>query len=229
MNLNKHREFFDPETFDDEIHIIGCGAVGSTIAEQLARLGIKKLHLYDFDVVSEHNITNQMFYLAHVGLTKLKALDEILHAINPDIELIHRTEGWEKGMPLSGYIFLAVDNIDTRKEIVKDNLFNPLIKAMFDTRMRLTDAQHFAALWTPEGKKFLQDTMNFTREEAASSTPVSACGTTLSVTPTVRIICSLAVSNIVNVILEKPITKTILIDAFNMTIDAFDENGPKNL
>jgi hypothetical protein len=70
--------------------------------------------------------------------------------------------------------------------------------------------------------------MNFTREEAANSTPVSACGTTLSVTPTVRIICALAVSNIVNVILGKPITKTILIDAFNMTIDAFDENGSKN-
>ena len=130
-------------------------------------------------------------------------------------------------MALSGYIFLAVDNIDTRNEIVKDNLFNPNIKAMFDTRMRLTDAQHFAAKWTPEGKKFLQDTMNFTREEAANSTPVSACGTTLSVTPTVRMICTLAVANLVNVILDKPITKTILIDAFDMTLDAFDDNGLK--
>lgn len=228
MNLNKHREFFNPDEFNDEIHIIGCGAVGSTIAEQLARLGIKKIHLYDFDTVSEHNITNQMFYLAHVGLTKLKALDEILHAINPEIELIHHPEGWESGNTLSGYIFLAVDNIDTRKEIVKDNLFNPNIIAMFDTRMRLTDAQHFAAKWTTEGKNFLKETMNFTREEAANSTPVSACGTTLSVTPTVRIICSLAVSNLINIILNKPITKTILIDAFNMTIDAFDENGPKD-
>lgn len=227
MNLNKHREFFDPDNFNDEIHIIGCGAVGSTIAEQLARLGIKQLHLYDFDVVTEHNITNQMFFLAHVGLTKLKALDEILHAINPDIELIHHPEGWEQGMTLNGYVYLAVDNIDTRKEIIKDNLFNPNIKAMFDTRMRLTDAQHFAAKWNDKGKKFLQATMNFTREEAANSTPVSACGTTLSVTPTVRIICSLAVSNLVNVILDKPITKTILIDAFNMTIDAFDDNGAK--
>ena len=228
MNLNKHREFFDPEQFNDEIHIIGCGAVGSTIAEQLARLGIKKLHLYDFDVVSEHNITNQMFLNRHVGMLKTDALTEILEDINPEITITKIEEGWKQGTVLNGYVFLAVDNIDTRKEIVKDNLFNPLIKAMFDTRMRLTDAQHFAALWTPEGKKFLQDTMNFTREEAANSTPVSACGTTLSVTPTVRIICSLAVSNIVNVILGKPITKTILIDAFNMTIDAFDENGPKN-
>jgi molybdopterin/thiamine biosynthesis adenylyltransferase len=227
MNLNKHREFFNPDEFKDNIHIIGCGAVGSTIAEQIARLGIKKVHLYDFDIVSEHNITNQMFLANQVGQPKLLALASILKAINPDIEIIFHKKGWEKGMPLDGYIFLAVDNIDTRKEIVNDNLYNPNIIAMYDTRMRLTDAQHFAAKWTPEGKDFLLNTMNFTREEAANSTPVSACGTTLSVTPTVRIICSLAVSNLINTIQKKPITKTILIDAFAMTIDAFDENGPK--
>ena len=225
MNLNKHREFFDPDTLTDDIHIIGCGAIGSTIAEQLARLGIKKLHLYDFDIVTEHNITNQMFYLAHVGLTKLKALDEILHAINPEIELEHHPEGWEEGINISGYVYLAVDDIELRQKIVKDNLYNPNIIAMFDTRMRLTDAQHFACLWTTEGKNFLQKTMNFTSEEAANSTPVSACGTTLSVTPTVRLICSLAVSNLLNVIMGKPITKTILIDAFGMTVDAFNDNG----
>ena len=227
MNLNKHREFFDPDNFNNEIHIIGCGAIGSTIAEQLARLGIKKLHLYDFDRVTEHNITNQMFFQQQVGKPKLIALTEILKQINPEIEIYPEHMGWSQGMTLSGYVFIAVDSIDTRNEIVDDNRFNPNIKAMFDTRMRLTDAQAFAALWTPKEIEFLKNTMNFTHEEAAASTPVSACGTTLSVTPTVRLICSLAVANLINVILNKPITKTILIDAFNMTIDAFDENGQK--
>ena len=32
MNLNKHREFFNPDEMHEQIHIIGCGAVGSTIA-----------------------------------------------------------------------------------------------------------------------------------------------------------------------------------------------------
>lgn len=227
MNLSKHREFFNPDEFTDEVHIIGCGAVGSTIAEQMARLGIKEIHLYDFDVVSEHNITNQMYLSEQIGKMKILALRDILTAINPDIKICLHSAGWKEETALSGYVFLAVDNIDTRNAIVKDNLFNPNIKAMFDTRMRLTDAQAFAAKWTPEGKKFLQDTMNFTREEAAKSTPVSACGTTLSVTPTVRIICSYVVANFINVLLDKPITKTILIDAFQMTVDAFDENGLK--
>lgn len=226
MNLNKHREFFDPDKFEDEIHIIGCGAVGSTIAEQLARLGIKKIHLYDFDTVSEHNITNQMFYQAHIGLTKLKALDEILHAINPEIEIEHHPMGWEEGTTLAGYVFLAVDSVNTRNAIVKDNTFNPNIKVMFDTRMRLTDAQHYAVKWTPDGKEFLKKTMDFTDEEANAETPLSACGTTLSVTPTVRLICSYAVVNFINAALEKNLIRVLLIDAFNMLVDAFDENGP---
>jgi len=225
MNLNKHREFFDPDTFDKDIHIIGCGAIGSTIAEQLARLGIKRLHLYDLDIVSEHNITNQMYYQAHIGLPKLKALEEILLAINPEIELHLHTNGWQSGDYLNDYVILAVDSIEIRKQIVNENQFNPDIIAMFDTRMRLTDAQHFAAKWTPEGKQHLLSTMNFTSEEAAKSTPVSACGTTLSVTPTVRLICSLAVTNLLNTIMHNHIAKTILVDAFKMTIDAFDDNG----
>ena len=227
MNLNKHKEFFNPEEFDTPIHIIGCGAVGSTIAEQLARLGIKSLHLYDFDTVSEHNITNQMFLHRHIGHPKLTGLTDILKEINPDIQITNHHEGWEPRTPLNGYVFIAVDNIDTRKEIVNDNLFNPLIKAMFDVRMRLTDAQHYATSWKMENvKKFLK-TMAFSREEAAAATPTSACGTTLSVTPTVRLICSYAVANLINIILNKPITTAVFIDAFNMTIEAYDENGLK--
>ena len=39
MNLSKSYEFFKPESCGGRIHIIGCGAVGSTVAENLSRLG----------------------------------------------------------------------------------------------------------------------------------------------------------------------------------------------
>ena len=34
-----------------EFHIVGCGAIGSSVATQLARLGGNKFYLYDFDKV----------------------------------------------------------------------------------------------------------------------------------------------------------------------------------
>ena len=62
MDLNKHIEFFNPEKLKDkniDVNIIGVGAVGSYIALQLAKLGIEKLIIWDFDVVDEHNITKK--------------------------------------------------------------------------------------------------------------------------------------------------------------------------
>ena len=51
LNLSKSYDFFKPEDCTERIHIIGCGSVGSTVAELLARFGLTKLTLYDFDTV----------------------------------------------------------------------------------------------------------------------------------------------------------------------------------
>ena len=56
MDLSKSYEFFQPEKYDGRIHIIGCGSVGSTLAENLARCGVTKMTLWDFDTVESHNI-----------------------------------------------------------------------------------------------------------------------------------------------------------------------------
>ena len=224
MNLNKSLEFFNPADCNADIHIIGCGAIGSTIAEGLTRLGITQLHLYDFDNVNTHNIANQMFFDSQIGKTKIEALTEILTNINPDIKIIQHSKGWKTSMPLSGYVFLCVDNIDTRNQIVKENLYNNAITAIFDLRMRLTDAQHFAASWNnPEHKQFLLNTMNFTHEEAKTETPMSACGTTLSVFYTVRIISAYAIANFVKKVHTNTLYKTVLIDCNSFNIEAYEE------
>ena len=224
MNLNKHFEFFDPTSIEDEICIIGCGAIGSTIAEMLVRLGVESINLYDFDTVSEHNITNQMFRNEDIGKNKVDALEEILLSINPDLEVNKYPKGWDENTRLSGYVFLAVDSIEIRKAIVKQHKYNKAIKFMSDCRMRLTDAQYYAANWAEE-KEIVRfyNSMDFTSEEAKASTPISACGTTLSVTPTVRIIVSFAVSNLINFLKGNPHKTLITIDAFAMNIICFPE------
>lgn len=221
IDLSKSYEFFQPEKITDRIHIVGCGSVGSTIAENLARCGIKKFTLWDFDKVEPHNIVNQMFRQQDIGKTKVEALKEIMTEINPEVELKIKENGWN-GEMMSGYIFLAVDNIELRKKIVEQHMDNQCVKAMFDFRTLLESAQHYAADWSDyKMKKALLNSMQFSHEEAKDETPVSACGVTLGVATTVRLICALGVNNFINFIKSRGIHKMIMADGFNYTLDAF--------
>ena len=223
MNLVKSQDYFNPIDVTSRCHIIGCGSVGSTVAELLIRLGITKISLYDFDVVSAHNLANQIFRQHDIGKTKGEALLGILTEINPDIKDDVKLEpkGWQ-GKNLSGYIFLCVDNIDLRRKFVEQHMDSPYVKAMFDFRTRLEDAQHYAADWSnADMKKDLLASMQFTHEEAKEETPVSACNVTLSVCPTVRIICAYGVANFMNFWNGKPLKKLILADAFKFDVMAF--------
>ncbi len=223
MDLSKSYEVFQPEKYDDRIHIIGCGSVGSTVAYMLARLGLTKFTLWDFDMVEPHNLANQMFRQKDIHKPKVEALLDIMSEINPDIpeKTKLKPKGWD-GQQLSGFVFLCVDNIDLRREIVEKHLDNPNIKAMFDFRTRLEDAQHYAADWSDyQMKKNLLNSMSFSHEEAKEETPVSACNVTLSVCPTVIGICARGVANFMNFWNGKGIKKLILDDSYRFTCDAF--------
>lgn len=223
MDLSKCYDFFQPEKNDDRIHIVGCGSVGSTVAVLLARAGVTKMTLWDFDVVEPKNLANQMFRQQDVGVPKVTALANILAEINPDImdEIKFQDKGWD-GQKMSGYVFLCVDNIELRKQIVEKHIDNPYIKAMFDFRTRLEDAQHYAADWSDyKMKKDFLASMNFSHDEAKEETPVSACNVTLSVAPTVWVICALGVANFMNFWNKKGIKKLILADSYKFMLDAF--------
>ena len=223
LNLSKSYDFFKPEDCKERIHIIGCGSVGSTVAELLTRFGLTKLTLYDFDTVEPKNLANQMFRQEHVGKSKITALSEMLREINPEIVNFSKTQGeYRINQKLSGYVFLCVDNIELRREIALANKNSLYIKAMFDFRTRLTDAQHYAADWSDmrQVDDFI-NSMNFTHEEAKAETPMSACNVTLSVAPTVRMISALGVTNFINFVKSDGLKKFIQIDAFRFVLDTF--------
>lgn len=223
MDISKSYEFFKPEMCQERLHIIGCGSVGSTLAENLARFGLTKFSLYDFDIVEPHNLANQMFSQEDVGKPKVKAVSEMITKINP--EIARDLKIYDKGYTsqrLSGVVFLCVDNIDLRRQIAEAYKANAFVKAMFDFRTALTDAQHFAADW--KDQKMIRDfiaSMQFSAEEAAAETPVSACNVTLSVAPTIRMIVAAGVSNFVNWAKGDPVKRFIQIDAFRFVLDAF--------
>ena len=66
-----------------KVAVAGLGGLGSNIAVMLARSGIGKLLLVDFDVVDVTNLNRQMYFIPQLGKPKAEALPEILRQINP--------------------------------------------------------------------------------------------------------------------------------------------------
>lgn len=71
--------------------ICGLGGLGSNIAISLARAGIGRLHLIDFDKVDVSNLNRQQYFPEQIGQFKTEALREILSRIAPYCELITDT------------------------------------------------------------------------------------------------------------------------------------------
>lgn len=69
------------------VGIAGVGGLGSAIAIALARIGIGKLILADFDVVEPSNLNRQQYFIDQIGLLKVEALQENLQRINPYVDI----------------------------------------------------------------------------------------------------------------------------------------------
>jgi len=65
------------------VGIAGAGGLGSNVAVALARAGVGRLVIADFDRVEPSNLNRQQFFLDQVGERKVEALRENLLAVNP--------------------------------------------------------------------------------------------------------------------------------------------------
>lgn len=69
------------------VAICGLGGLGSNIAISLARAGVGRLILIDFDKVDLSNLNRQQYKASQIGMEKTKALEENLKEISPYIEI----------------------------------------------------------------------------------------------------------------------------------------------
>lgn len=69
------------------VGIIGLGGLGSNAAAMLARTGVRRFVLADFDTVDESNLNRQLYFREDIGRLKTEALADTLHRIDPDLDL----------------------------------------------------------------------------------------------------------------------------------------------
>ena len=121
--------------------VFGLGGVGGFCAETLARAGIGKLTIVDFDKVSESNINRQIVALhSTIGRSKTELFSERLKDINTQIELnvlenFCTEENVSKILSSVGKVDFVADAIDTMRSkvalldfCVKNNI--PVISSM---------------------------------------------------------------------------------------------------
>jgi len=68
------------------VGIAGLGGLGSVVAIALARAGVGKLILVDFDVVEPSNLNRQQYFVHQIGMPKTDALKKNIADINPYVK-----------------------------------------------------------------------------------------------------------------------------------------------
>lgn len=188
LDIQRHRSVFDPNDLTENVHVIGCGATGSRIAVELAKLGIKNIHLWDDDIIEAHNIANQAYSMDDIDLNKVDTLQDIMDVHSS----ITPTTHFEKvtNQRLTGIVFLLVDTMAARKEIWENCIkFKPHVKLMIETRMGADSLRVYAI--NPlnfEHVNFWEGTLCDDEEAVAS-----ACGARTTVGATAAVISGLAV------------------------------------
>ena len=68
------------------VAIAGAGGLGSNCAVALARSGVGKLIICDFDRIISSNLNRQYYFSDQIGLHKVEALKQTLNRVNPFCE-----------------------------------------------------------------------------------------------------------------------------------------------
>lgn len=108
------------------VAICGLGGLGSHIATALARAGIGRLILIDFDQVDITNLHRQQYKVTQIGRCKTEALAENLLEMAPYLELeLHCIRITEEN----------VEELLQRADIICEALDEPEAKAMLTNRV----------------------------------------------------------------------------------------------
>lgn len=212
-DFSRQLEVFEPRLFKQPVHVIGCGGGGSWTAMLLAKLGVKNLHLHDFDHVESHNLPNQLFKESDVGEYKTTAAASNILAFAGEAPN-WVTEKVTGDTPLSGIVFMEVDSMKARKEIFEGACKNHLdIPLVVESRACISGGRVYA--FNPSNKRECEEYVKtlYSDEEAQAS----QCGVVLSMAPTSALISSLAVWQLVKWHNNWEIDNEIIIDAQSNT------------
>jgi len=134
----RQQDIFDPRIAEElPVFIIGAGGIGGPTALLLAKLGMQKITVVDFDKVEEHNQPNQIFGQRDLGTQKTLALREIVERLTDtsvETRPLRITEETPRDF-FRGIVISAVDKMSSRSIIWQKVRFNPAVRLFIDGRI----------------------------------------------------------------------------------------------
>jgi molybdopterin/thiamine biosynthesis adenylyltransferase len=103
------------------ITLCGAGALGSLLADNLARQGVRSWKVIDRDRVEEHNVGTQLYGQAEVGAWKVEALrNHLFRAVGIEVEAVAKELTERNSRTLlrgSGLVIDTFDNSAARRAV----------------------------------------------------------------------------------------------------------------
>ena len=90
--LQRQSEEINEELEKATVVILGAGGLGSNVTHMLARLGVGKLIVYDFDIVEPSNLNRQLYGVNDIGKMKAETLAERIKEFLPYVAIEPRNE-----------------------------------------------------------------------------------------------------------------------------------------
>jgi molybdopterin-synthase adenylyltransferase len=105
------------------ITLCGAGALGSLLADNLARQGVRQWKVIDRDRVEEHNVSTQLYGEADVGAWKVEALrNRLFRVASVEIEAVAKelTERNSRSLLKGSGVVIDVFDNSTARRLVQD-------------------------------------------------------------------------------------------------------------
>jgi len=208
IDIQRSASIFNPTPYMPTIHVIGVGATGSHIWDQLTCLGYHNMVAWDFDRIEPHNLNNQTYLEQHIGMRKVRALRYMTKQKAPStnyqyMPLKVTAETIKKYSHLfkESIIVLAIDTMAGRKELGK--LFHERIDIKFMVEPRIASKHcnvYALPITSPLQYQQWYDTLGDDDDPIYETSP---CGGSISVKPTITLASSLCVWAIIDWINEK--------------------------
>jgi molybdopterin-synthase adenylyltransferase len=102
------------------VAVIGAGAIGNEVIKNLALLGTGEIHIFDLDIIEEHNLTRSVLFRdADIGQPKAAVAARRAMELDGNISAIGvQGDVWDhlslSGLRAFDVVFCCVDNFETR-------------------------------------------------------------------------------------------------------------------